>query len=141
MQTTLTNSAKLAGVVSREEIAQALGYSPAYGARLLLILMRRHGFPAPLPGMARWSADAVNRWIASAQGAPPRDPFADEEIFSDRVAVPGAPLSSPETSGLNQATRAPAGIPPCGVPASASRRTPAHALRRAFQVVEGGRHV
>jgi hypothetical protein len=120
--------------VTRAQIAAALQYSPSYGERLITVLMRDHGFPAPLPGTGRWSAAAVDAWIATARGARPVSPF-------DRAAVPGVPASSPEMTG-HQAAPAQAGLPrSAGLrPLSTAHAEAEAATRRAFAVIEGGRH-
>ncbi len=115
--------------VTREQIAAALGYSPSYGARLVSVLIRDHGFPRALPGMAgRFSSAAVDLWIAH---------HAAVSLQSIRATVPEDPASSPDAFG-HQVAPAPA-----DVPRSVGRRPscPASAaMARAFQVIEGGRH-
>lgn len=52
-------------IITPAEIAAALGWSEGWFARKLPELIKRHGFPSPLPARRRWHAAAVERWFAT----------------------------------------------------------------------------
>lgn len=77
--------------VSADQLAQWLGYANAAGFQnASRKLIAQHGFPRKLPGVRRWSRDAVLQWIARQGGVDPAH------------AISGAPVLEVDDTLLEQ---------------------------------------